>query len=201
MDRFSDVAPGLPVERMRNLGPASARMLGAIGIQTADDLAAVGALEAFTLLRDQTGHRPSLNLLWAMEAALLDIDHGTYPFVTSSNPVAGAACVGDGGSRRDVLVELLDGLVPPPFEPRAGVGQCLEVPGHGMHPCRVAITADMRAALHRGPIRMSNRTRSRYVSRPIRRFAWPGVAHTVVRVSTAISNNWVHMSSCQWAAR
>jgi adenylosuccinate synthase len=27
---------------------------------------------------------------------MLDIDHGTYPFVTSSNPVAGAACVGAG---------------------------------------------------------------------------------------------------------
>src|SRR5437588_2649797 len=30
------------------------------------------------------------------QGALLDIDHGTYPFVTSSNPVAGAACVGAG---------------------------------------------------------------------------------------------------------
>ena len=30
------------------------------------------------------------------QAALLDLDHGTYPFVTSSNPVAGAACVGAG---------------------------------------------------------------------------------------------------------
>src|SRR5437764_12135131 len=28
------------------------------------------------------------------QGTLLDIDHGTYPFVTSSNPVAGAACVG-----------------------------------------------------------------------------------------------------------
>src|SRR6476646_4531363 len=28
------------------------------------------------------------------QATLLDLDHGTYPFVTSSNPVAGAACVG-----------------------------------------------------------------------------------------------------------
>ncbi len=27
---------------------------------------------------------------------MLDIDHGTYPFVTSSNPLAGAACVGTG---------------------------------------------------------------------------------------------------------
>ena len=30
------------------------------------------------------------------QAALLDLDHGTYPFVTSSNPIAGAACVGAG---------------------------------------------------------------------------------------------------------
>src|SRR5437763_12431974 len=30
------------------------------------------------------------------QGALLDIDHGTYPFVTSSNPVAGAACIGAG---------------------------------------------------------------------------------------------------------
>src|SRR5919108_4708054 len=30
------------------------------------------------------------------QGALLDIDHGTYPFVTSSNPVAGAACIGSG---------------------------------------------------------------------------------------------------------
>jgi adenylosuccinate synthase len=30
------------------------------------------------------------------QGTLLDIDHGTYPFVTSSNPVAGGACVGAG---------------------------------------------------------------------------------------------------------
>src|SRR3990167_7022396 len=27
---------------------------------------------------------------------MLDVDHGTYPFVTSSNTVAGAACTGSG---------------------------------------------------------------------------------------------------------
>ena len=36
------------------------------------------------------------------QGALLDIDHGTYPFVTSSNPVAGAACIGAGVGPRDV---------------------------------------------------------------------------------------------------
>ena len=30
------------------------------------------------------------------QGTLLDLDHGTYPFVTSSNPIAGAACVGLG---------------------------------------------------------------------------------------------------------
>ena len=30
------------------------------------------------------------------QGTLLDQDHGTYPYVTSSNPVAGAACVGSG---------------------------------------------------------------------------------------------------------
>ncbi len=30
------------------------------------------------------------------QGALLDIDFGTYPFVTSSNPIAGAACTGAG---------------------------------------------------------------------------------------------------------
>ncbi|MBI5104935.1 MAG: adenylosuccinate synthase [Solirubrobacterales bacterium] len=36
------------------------------------------------------------------QGALLDIDHGTYPFVTSSNPVAGAAAVGAGVGPKDI---------------------------------------------------------------------------------------------------
>ena len=35
-------------------------------------------------------------LLEGAQGTLLDIDHGTYPFVTSSNPTAGGACVGSG---------------------------------------------------------------------------------------------------------
>jgi adenylosuccinate synthase len=35
-------------------------------------------------------------LLEGAQATLLDVDHGTYPFVTSSNPTAGGACVGSG---------------------------------------------------------------------------------------------------------
>jgi adenylosuccinate synthase len=36
------------------------------------------------------------------QATLLDLDHGTYPFVTSSNPVAGSACVGAGVGPTDI---------------------------------------------------------------------------------------------------
>ena len=35
-------------------------------------------------------------LLEGAQATFLDLDHGTYPFVTSSNPVAGGACTGAG---------------------------------------------------------------------------------------------------------
>jgi adenylosuccinate synthase len=36
------------------------------------------------------------------QGTLLDIDHGTYPFVTSSNPVAGSACTGTGAGPKDI---------------------------------------------------------------------------------------------------
>jgi adenylosuccinate synthase len=35
-------------------------------------------------------------LLEGAQATFLDLDHGTYPYVTSSNPTAGGACVGSG---------------------------------------------------------------------------------------------------------
>ncbi len=36
------------------------------------------------------------------QATFLDLDHGTYPYVTSSNPVAGGACTGAGVGPRDI---------------------------------------------------------------------------------------------------
>ena len=36
------------------------------------------------------------------QATMLDLDHGTYPYVTSSNPIAGGACVGAGVGPRDI---------------------------------------------------------------------------------------------------
>src|SRR5918912_602652 len=36
------------------------------------------------------------------QAAMLDVDHGTYPFVTSSSPVAGGALAGTGVGPREI---------------------------------------------------------------------------------------------------
>jgi len=41
--------------------------------------------------------RDKKNILFeGAQGTLLDLDHGTYPYVTSSNPIAGGACVGAG---------------------------------------------------------------------------------------------------------
>jgi adenylosuccinate synthase len=49
-----------------------------------------------SLLVDQALREGKRVLLEGAQGTLLDVDHGTYPFVTSSNPVAGAACTGIG---------------------------------------------------------------------------------------------------------
>jgi adenylosuccinate synthase len=49
-----------------------------------------------SLLVDQALRDGRRILLEGAQGTLLDLDHGTYPFVTSSNPVAGAAATGIG---------------------------------------------------------------------------------------------------------
>lgn len=48
-------------------------------------------------LRIDEAIRKRRNILFeGAQGTLLDLDHGTYPYVTSSNPVAGGACIGAG---------------------------------------------------------------------------------------------------------
>ncbi|MDX6313178.1 MAG: adenylosuccinate synthase [Streptomyces sp.] len=49
-----------------------------------------------TLLLNQALEQDKVVLLEGGQGTLLDVDHGTYPFVTSSNPTAGGACTGSG---------------------------------------------------------------------------------------------------------
>ena len=49
-----------------------------------------------SLLLNQALDAGKVVLLEGAQATMLDVDHGTYPFVTSSSPTAGGACVGSG---------------------------------------------------------------------------------------------------------
>ena len=59
-----------------------------------------------SLLVDEALTEGKRVLLEGAQGTLLDLDHGTYPFVTSSNPVAGAAAtgIGIGPTRIDAVV-------------------------------------------------------------------------------------------------
>ena len=49
-----------------------------------------------SLLLNNALDEGKLVLMEGGQATMLDVDHGTYPFVTSSNPTAGGACIGSG---------------------------------------------------------------------------------------------------------
>lgn len=57
--------------------------------------------DASLILHESMGSGKSI-LLEGAQGTLLDVDHGTYPFVTSSNPVSAGACVGVGIAPTDV---------------------------------------------------------------------------------------------------
>jgi len=57
--------------------------------------------DTVTLLHEALG-RGAQVLLEGAQATFLDLDHGTYPYVTSSNPTAGGACAGSGLGPRDI---------------------------------------------------------------------------------------------------
>jgi DNA transformation protein and related proteins len=58
-------------DKLRNIGPKSAAWLRQVGLRTREDLAGVGAVDAFMRVK-RAGFKPSLNLLYALEGALLE---------------------------------------------------------------------------------------------------------------------------------
>lgn len=63
------MADATSVLLLPNLGPKSAQMLQAAGIQTLGVLRKLGSVAAYAKAR-RAGQRVSLNLLWALEGAL-----------------------------------------------------------------------------------------------------------------------------------
>lgn len=77
-------------------------------------------------------------LLEGAQGTLLDLDHGSYPFVTSSNPIAGGACTGGGIGplQVDEVMGVMKayatrvGAGPFPTELNDGIGEGIATRGH-----------------------------------------------------------------------
>ncbi len=78
------------IGQLRNLGPASARWLNAIGVHTRHDLEKLGAVDAYALLKAH-GYKASLNLVYAIEGALTGRDWNRFPAKRKAQLKAAAA--------------------------------------------------------------------------------------------------------------
>lgn len=96
-----------PVKLRRNLLEKNHLLKAVYGVEGFDYDAALAEYQGYagrlrplaadtSLLINQAIDRGEKVLFEGAQGTLLDLDHGTYPFVTSSHPVAGGACIGAG---------------------------------------------------------------------------------------------------------
>lgn len=76
-------------EKLRNIGPKGMAWLRQTGVRTLADLQTVGALSAFVRVK-RAGFKPSLNLLYALEGAILDCHWQEIPEARRSELIADA---------------------------------------------------------------------------------------------------------------
>jgi adenylosuccinate synthase len=100
-------------QRVRERAVAARREVSDVGGDTFDVEEVVSAFVAYAerlapyvadtvnLLHDARERGENI-LLEGAQATFLDIDHGTYPYVTSSNPISGGAAVGSGLGPRHI---------------------------------------------------------------------------------------------------
>ena len=77
------------MQKMRNIGPKSAAWLRQVGLRSLEEITAIGTVEAFMKVR-RAGFKPSLNLLYALEGAILDCHWQEIPDARRSALVADA---------------------------------------------------------------------------------------------------------------
>ncbi|MFE1745621.1 adenylosuccinate synthase [Coleofasciculus sp. H7-2] len=82
------------LEKLYNLPPLDAESVIEQYLEYAERLRP-HIVDSSLKIYDAIGRRRNV-LFEGAQGTLLDLDHGTYPYVTSSNPVAGGACVGAG---------------------------------------------------------------------------------------------------------
>ena len=64
---------------MRNIGPKSKQWLASIGVHTLDDVVSLGVVETYQRVKAAYPEKVSLNLLYALQAALLDLPWNELP--------------------------------------------------------------------------------------------------------------------------
>ena len=77
--RALSVTAETPIGGLRNLGPKMAQWLGEIGIHTRAELSQAGAVDAWSRLKAARQGHISLLALYAMQAALMDVDWRELP--------------------------------------------------------------------------------------------------------------------------
>ncbi|NEO58453.1 MAG: adenylosuccinate synthase [Okeania sp. SIO3B5] len=82
------------LEKLYNLSPLDPDEVVKEYLEYAERLRP-NVIDASLKIYNAIQHRHNI-LFEGAQGTLLDLDHGTYPYVTSSNPVAGGACVGAG---------------------------------------------------------------------------------------------------------
>ena len=64
---------------MKNMGPKSSEWLASVGIHTLDDVAKLGVVETYQRVKAMYPEKVTLNMLWGLQAALLDLPWNELP--------------------------------------------------------------------------------------------------------------------------
>ena len=64
---------------MKNMGPKSREWLASVGIHSLDDVAELGVVETYRRVRAAYPEKVSLNMLYGLQAALLDLPWNELP--------------------------------------------------------------------------------------------------------------------------
>ena len=64
---------------MKNLGPKSSEWLANIGVHSLEDVARLGVVETYKRIKAAYPEKVTLNMLWGLQAALLDIPWNELP--------------------------------------------------------------------------------------------------------------------------
>jgi DNA transformation protein len=67
------------LSELRNIGLRSAEWLKSVGIETFEDLREIGVVEAYVRVKEAYPDRVSLNLLYALQGGILDIEWHLLP--------------------------------------------------------------------------------------------------------------------------